>query len=170
MLAVPGALWDVTCDCGRQEARRALSDAVAVLCWEPRVQPEGQLALEAAEELTQLDLWLRENLPAAEPTAAEREMTAADPGPGAHGREGGGGTAEGDQPCLEPARDGNAERSAGNGCEVFSSEHNGPVVPSRSTDGVDCVLEAHLCGSSVREPLTSADAHHDALKDLVSIG
>ena len=146
----------VTCRCGRQEARRALTGAVAVLRWEPRVQPEGQLALEAADELTQLDSWLRENLPAAAPTSGP-ETTAADPGPVAHGHEGVGGTAEGDEPDLEPERDGYAECSAGNGCEVLSREHDGPAVPSRSTDGVDCVLEAHFCGSGVREPSSSAD-------------
>ncbi|KAF0291395.1 SET domain-containing protein SmydA-8, isoform A [Amphibalanus amphitrite] len=56
--------------CG-QEARDVLCAAISVLRWEPCVQPEGQLGLEAAEELTELDAWLREHLPAAEPVQGD---------------------------------------------------------------------------------------------------
>ena len=43
-----------------QEALTALKECARVLCYEPEVQPEGQLGLEAKEEIKVLQKWIKE--------------------------------------------------------------------------------------------------------------
>lgn len=43
-----------------QSAMTALKECVRVLSYEPEVQPEGQLGLEAKEEVKQLEEWIKD--------------------------------------------------------------------------------------------------------------
>ena len=43
-----------------QEALTALKECARVLSYEPEVQPEGQLGIEAKEEIKMLQKWIKE--------------------------------------------------------------------------------------------------------------
>lgn len=43
-----------------QSAMTALKECVRVLSYEPEVQPEGQLGLEAKDEMKQLEEWIKD--------------------------------------------------------------------------------------------------------------
>ena len=138
-----------------------------MLRWEPRVQPEGQLGLEAAEELTQLDTWLQKNLPAAL-SGSEGDGAATDCGTVTERQEESRGAAGEDGSNVEP-KCGNTDDGKSDGCEFLSGEKEDRSGPPETKDGTDSSVEVNLCCSSVHELSNSATIRHDASKDSASI-
>ena len=113
------------------------------------MQPEGQLALEASEELEQLDSWLREHLPAAA-AADQQQGTECDPTAlaGSH--------VEPPPVDREDRRDEETERrevsdsGASGGAETCSDENGGHAVScGTGKDSASLLREGLLEGISV---------------------